>query len=252
MPPSPDTSSANERKPAAQLLDEINALPADWHGAGSFMPHVLATFARLASRRTLRHTAETGAGRSTLLLSHLSDQHTVFSLDQDESLSQVRESPLLHRASVSFVDGPTQVTLPGHAFPGPLDLVLLDGPHAFPFVELEYYHFYPKVATGGLLIIDDIHIPTIRNLHRFLCECEMWRLLEVSHTTSFFERTAAPTFDPLGDSWWEQGYNKRRFPQFPSLHLHALPLLSKVLPKSLKNWLMARAGKSAAAKLPLL
>src|SRR2546428_473022 len=40
---------------------------------------------------------------------------------------------------------------------------------------------------------------------------EMFELREVVDTTSFFRRTDAPTFSPLGDSWWTQRYNQRAF-----------------------------------------
>ena len=46
----------------------------------------------------------------------------------------------------------------------PIDIVLIDGPHAYPFPDLEYYYFYPHIVTGGLLIIDAINIPSIRNM----------------------------------------------------------------------------------------
>ena len=38
----------------------------------------------------------------------------------------------------------------------------------------------------------------------------MFRLLEVVGTTAFFERTSAPPFDPHGDGWWLQNFNKNR------------------------------------------
>lgn len=247
--PSPTDQPARPPLDLAKLVADINHLPADWHDAGTFMSHVMVAFAEQAAQRPIRHSVETGAGRSTLLLSHLSAQHTVFSLDQGDSLSSVRRCPLLRESAVTFVDGPTQATLPSHTFAGPLDLVLLDGPHAFPFVELEYYHLYPKVAEGGLLVIDDIHIPTIHNMYKFLRECEMWSLQKTVHTTAFFRRTAAPVFDPMGDSWWLQGYNKRKFPQFPQWHLYAVPLLSKILPQRVKTWLTDRAGRSAARRI---
>ncbi len=42
----------------------------------------------------------------------------------------------------------------------PYDCVLIDGPHGYPFPDMEYYYFYPLIKPGGILIIDDIHIPS--------------------------------------------------------------------------------------------
>src|SRR5436309_14222224 len=86
---------------------------------------------------------------------------------------------------------------------------LIDGPHAYPFPDLEYFCLYPHLEAGGLLVIDDIHIPTIQNLFRFLRTDAMFRLVEICGKTAFFERTGVPPFDPWGDGWWLQACNRR-------------------------------------------
>jgi len=126
-------------------------------------------------------------------------------------LAKVRASPLLKRDAVNFVAGPTQQRLPHHAFTDRLQLVLIDGPHGYPFPELEYYFFYPHLDEDARLVIDDIHIPIIFRLFSFLRE-EMFDVLGVASTTAFFRRNSAPLFNPLADGWWLQNYNKRRFP----------------------------------------
>jgi hypothetical protein len=155
---------------------------------------------------------ETGCGKTTVLLSHLSRSHRVFSLDEDGSVAAVKALPSFDATRVEFVMGPTQRTLPVQRFERNLGLVLLDGPHAFPFAELEYWHLYPHLVPGGLLVVDDIHIPTIHHLFDFLRDDEMFELLEVVEKTAFFRRTDAPVFDPFGEGWWRQRYNARRFP----------------------------------------
>ena len=194
------------------LLAALAALPADWHGAGGLEIPNLESLARLAATRNIRRSVETGAGKSTLLLSHLSEHHLVFALDAGDSLTRAADSRLLRRDHVQFVDGPSQLTLMGHAFTEPLQLAFIDGPHGFPFPNLEYWKIYPHLETGALLVIDDIHIPTIRQLFDFLREDEMFTLVETVGKTAFFERTVAPTFSPLEDGWWLQAYNTRRFP----------------------------------------
>src|SRR5256885_11641572 len=67
----------------------------------------------------------------------------------------------------------------------------------------------PTWRLAALLILDDIHIPTVHNLFRFLRREAMFELDEVVQTTAFFTRTSAATFDRFGDGWWLQNYNAR-------------------------------------------
>jgi len=198
------------------VLSEIRQIAPTLHRAGTFSDLTLEAIFRHVSRRRVARSAETGSGASTLLLSHVSGDHTVFALDAGTgSVRSIEGSPLLRREIVTFVEGPTQLTLPRHQFTHPLQLVLLDGPHGYPFPDLEYYYLYPHLAADGLLIVDDIHIPTITNLFDFLSADEMFDLLEVVETTAFFRRTDAPTFSPIGDGWWTQRYNQRAFESTP-------------------------------------
>lgn len=199
--------------PLSDLLRRIVALPLDWHGAGTVSPIVLEALRRHATAGgEIRNSVETGTGRTTLLLSHLSRNHLVFTQDDSgeyDSLSRVRASELLNLATVTFVVGPTQRTLVGHEFTAPIDLAFIDGPHAYPFPELEYWAIYPHLVSGALLVIDDVQIPTIANLVDVLSADAMYDLIEVVHTAAFFRRTSAPAVDPYGEGWWLQGINAR-------------------------------------------
>lgn len=191
-----------------ELRAKILEAQPNLHGAGTVSADALHAMVKHAGNRIIRHSAETGCGATTLMLSHLSKQHTVFALDIGGSVANVRRSPLLREGAVSFIIGPSQRTLPQHDFAEKLQLVLIDGPHGYPFPDLEYYFLYPYLDSGALLILDDIQIRSIHNLFNFLRDDAMFRLDEVVRTTAFFTRTAAPTFDPLGDGWHHQGYNK--------------------------------------------
>jgi hypothetical protein len=219
-------------------IREITALPLEWPLSGSLRPQVLETLARHASEGAVAHSAETGAGKSTLLLSQLSGHHIVFTRDDTgdgDSLPEVRASPLLRRQVVEFVVGPTQETLVAHRFAHPLDVVLIDGPHGFPFPHLEYYVLYPQLAPGALLVLDDVHIRSVNDVFRFLRDDPMFSLLEVVRTTAFFRRTEAPAFHPLGDGWWLQPYNLRIRPRLAGLP--AAEALKALVPLSVKETL---------------
>ena len=204
------------------------------HSAGTFSARTFEAIARAAHKRQIRNSVETGSGVTTLLFSHLSDHHMVFALDGGSgSITNVRRSPLLRQNVVTFVEGPTQATLPQYRFTEKLQVVLIDGPHGYPFPDLEYYFLYPHLETGVLLILDDIHIPTVQNLFQFLRRDAMFELDEIVQTTAFFTRTGAPTFDPFGDGWWQQNYNSK-----PLLRYVWKERIRSLLPTSIQRGLM--------------
>lgn len=192
-----------------KILDDLKKLPQTWHASGPLDDNVLKTLAdHCRDYGTITRSVETGAGKSTLFFSQISCRHTVFAIDIGKSLTRVRESDLLKPDVVEFVEGPTQLTVPAYQFAEKLDLVLIDGPHGYPFPDLEYYFFYQHITEGGLLIIDDINIPTIKRMVEIIKSDDMFDCLGVISKTMILKRTGAPLFDPLADGWWDQHYNK--------------------------------------------
>ena len=226
------------------LVEKISRLPQAWHAGGTVNAITLRTIARhAAALGTIEHSAETGSGRTTLLFSHLSADHRVFALDEGDSVGAVRRSDLLKPGTVSFIEGPTQVTMPLHAFPASLQLALIDGPHGYPFPDLEYWHLYPRIATDGLLMVDDILIPTIRRMFEVIRADDMFELLEVvDRNLAVFRRTTAPLIDPNSDSWWLQGYNRAHYERTlqPRLKERAVDAIAGRVPGGLKDVVPAR------------
>lgn len=194
------------------VVGEIIRASQSLHRSGTFSTRAFEALVRHASQYEILNSAETGSGASTLLFSHLSKRHVVFALDGGtDSVRAVQTSPFLRSDVVTFVEGPTQITLPSHRFEEKLQLTLIDGPHAYPFPDLEYYYFYEHLDENALLVLDDIHIRSVNNLFEFLRADDMFDLSEVVDTTAFFRRTDAPIFPRFGDGWWMQGYNRRDF-----------------------------------------
>ncbi len=197
----------------SQLIDDIAYLPEDWHGEGCVGINILKAIVRYSEDfKTINQTIETGSGKTTLLFSHLSKQHLVFALDKGESISKVRNSKLFNPTNITFIEGPTQRTLPKFYFKCDSDIILIDGPHGYPFPDIEYFYLYPTLKTGGLLIIDDIMIPSINRMFEILKADAMYQLIDIiDDNTAFFKRTNAPLIDPESDSWWLQGFNEIYF-----------------------------------------
>lgn len=197
------------------LFKRISMLPKDFHKAGCLSIDRLASIVSHLTDIPLDHSLETGSGLSTLILANISRHHLVFSIDGGNgSLENVRKSSFFNKENTEIIEGPTQHTLPRYSFQYELDFALIDGPHGFPFPHLEYYYIYQHLKAGAVMVLDDIHIPSITDLFNFINDDEMFELLEISNkTTAIYRRTSAPMFSPTGDNWWTQRYNKKKFPE---------------------------------------
>jgi hypothetical protein len=163
-------------------------------------------------------TLETGCGKSTIMFSNLSAKHYVFAYDdrnsEGSSVDMVQQDPEFKADRAVFVYGPTQKTLPFHKFADDdmFDVILIDGPHGYPFPDFEYALLYERLKTNGILIIDDVHIPSIGHMYDLLREDRMYEEIGVFSTTGLLRRTAVDGVPGDGDHWYEQAYNYARFP----------------------------------------
>jgi hypothetical protein len=206
-----------------EALQWARGQPSWWHDSGNLGILVLERLCYHNQRVGARFTAETGCGLSTVILSAAVERHYCFTVATGNSLAKVQAASPFRSETVAFVVGPSQLTLQNFSFSHALDSVLIDGAHGFPFAQLDYYFLYPHIRKGGVLIVDDIHIPVVKQLYEVLREDAMWAHLEDTVCTAFFERTDAPLFDPHADNWWLQGFNKKHFPNRESLE----PVLGK-------------------------
>ena len=178
---------------------------AAFHSWDAMAPAALAAIQR---RGRFRASAETGSGGSTIVLSNVSDRHIAFAIEgENRTISQLRLHADLGSAGVMFVEGESKRTLPQYRFVGDLDLVLLDGPHAYPLPQIEFAYLSPHLRVGGWLVIDDLQIPAVHELFRFLEREPSWALEEVAVRTAFFRRVHQP--EPGPDNWTRQGMNRR-------------------------------------------
>jgi hypothetical protein len=203
--------------PIADEMGSHSERYAGSHMAGSFPTSTMQKIETLLRPVELNRTAETGCGKTTIMFSQLSAEHTIFTVDdrgegENSSLGFVLDYPKTRRETLRAVFGPSQKTLPRHNFEAPLDCVFIDGPHGFPYPELEYYYFYPQLREGALLFINNIHIPSLARFWDIVSEDRMFEVQQVIDTLGVLRRTSAPVFDPYGDNWCYQRYNQRRVP----------------------------------------
>jgi Methyltransferase domain len=86
-----------------------------------------------------------------------------------------------------------------------LDFVFIDGAHRYPFAEIDYHFTEQKLKVGGYMVIDDVHMPSVKQLYRFLKKEKNWKLDELVGNTAFFIKTSE---EILINDWQNQGINE--------------------------------------------
>ena len=142
-------------------------------------------------------TLETGCGMSTVVFAATGADHITISPFESES-DQVRDwcaDRGISTGRVTFVDDISERVLPGMDL-GDLDLVLVDGAHAFPQVFIDWYYASQSLRVGGLLLIDDLPLWTGYVLHGFLRQEPGWEFVQsFAGRIALFRKTAP--MDPM-------------------------------------------------------
>ena len=79
----------------------------------------------------------------------------------------------------------------------PLDLVLVDGAHAFPYPTLDWWFLAPYVKIGGLMLLDDAYMPPVAAVVDHVRGSSAWTLEEPpSFRTAVARKLAEEVPDP--------------------------------------------------------
>jgi hypothetical protein len=122
-------------------------------------------------------TLETGAGVSTVLFAMKRAHHVCVAPDGEE-IARIEEFCDAHhvpRDRLTFEVDFSERVLPRLQIDG-LDLVLIDGAHAFPIPFLDWYYAAARLRVGGLLLVDDTQLWTGHTLKTFLAAEPGWTL----------------------------------------------------------------------------
>jgi len=146
-------------------------------------------------------TLETGAGVSTVYFALLRCRHTAIT-------PLAREVDLIRRFCaehgialdrVELIVGRSEYALP--RMPGePLDLVLVDGRHAFPSPFIDWFYGAAALRTGGWMVVDDTHLLTGRTLLEFMTEDPHWGAVSEIGKSAVFEKLD----DGVHDAEWDE------------------------------------------------
>jgi Methyltransferase domain len=194
--------------------EELYADPPQVHVDDSGRVHgdwALSTAALCEIERLVQpgdRTLETGVGVSTALLALLGTEHTVIAplADEVRRFRAYCGDRGIGLERVSFEHGWSQHVLPALEIEA-LDLVLIDGSHAFPIPFLDWFYTAGLLREGGVLVVDDTQLWTGRVLHDFLLAEEGWQHEASPERATVFRKTMP--FD-AGVSWVRQPYVTHR------------------------------------------
>lgn len=153
-------------------------------------------------------TLETGSGVSTVMFALKGTRHTCITPDPGEP-ARIRaycERQGIGHTGISFITERSEYALPCLREQD-FDVALIDGRHGFPTPFLDWFYMAGMLKSGGLVMIDDLHIWTAELLKRFLLAEPGWKLMG--------ETGRAAIFLKLDDSaqkkeWGDQPYVFRR------------------------------------------
>src|ERR687883_850700 len=161
------------------LTDDLRASPPGLHGAGDeYWGLAWAALGWLEDNVSRgMATLETGSGSSTLVFAARGAEHEAVTPDPAEE-ARIRaecERRGISSERVRFLIGPSHKVLPRWE-PRPLDLVLVDGAHGFPYPTLDWWYLAPHLKIGGLMLLDDAYMPPVAAVVDHLRDSKAWRL----------------------------------------------------------------------------
>jgi hypothetical protein len=160
------------------LTDSLRGAPPGLHGGREFWGLAWAALEWL--ERNVHEgmaTLETGAGASTIVFAGRGAEHEAVTPEADEE-ARIRRACRergIDDSRLTFHIGRSQEVLP--SLPErPLDLVLVDGAHGFPYPVLDWWHLAPRLREGGRMLLDDAYLPAVSAVVDYVRSRDAWEL----------------------------------------------------------------------------
>jgi len=177
-------------------------------------------------------TLETGAGCSTLVFAIRRAKHTTIT-PSDTEIRRIKEYAAdngIDLNTVRFVLEPSERYLPRYDEVG-LDLVLLDGKHAFPWPMIDWFFTADRLKRGGWMLLDDAQMRSVAILVDFMSADPAWELVHnFSGKTLGFRKVRDNVLDV---AWHMQPWTvKQPIAKYPGLHQRIWRRLGRLLRRS--------------------
>lgn len=184
------------------LVDRIRAHPPLVHSAGSRYWGLAWPALRWLEQNVEpgMTTLETGSGASTIVFAARGARHIAISPDpgEHEGIKRYCAENGIATEQLGFFAGSSHEVLRDQWKPEPLDVVLVDGAHGFPYPVLDWWFTEPHVKVGGRVLLDDAYLTSVNVVARYLRHSPSWELETVAgQRTPCFRKLddAPPTFE---------------------------------------------------------
>ena len=155
-------------------------------------------------------TLETGAGISTLIFALRKSTHIAITPNASEvaAIQAYARTNLISLERVEFIIEPSDLYLPRCASQD-LDLVFIDGKHAFPWPIIDWFYTADKLKEEGILILDDLQMSSVSILRDFILEDPRWKFIKSFGRRTLAARKIAKSVHDV--AWHMQPYISRRY-----------------------------------------
>jgi hypothetical protein len=160
-------------------------------------------------------TLETGAGASTMVFAARGAVHDAVTPDaeEEERIRRACSERGIDDSRVTFHIGRSHEVLPTLE-PEPLDLVLVDGAHGFPYPVLDWWYLAGRVRDDGQMLLDDAYLPSVAAIVDYARASEAWRLEEpASFRTARLRKLRDE--EPPGDADARAAHGRMSFSYLP-------------------------------------
>lgn len=155
---------------------------------------------------------ETGAGLSSIVILRRGVTRLISitpQADEFEAIKTYCAGVGIATAAWQPVTASSLEWLPGAALPA-LDLVLIDGAHAFPAPFVDWHYTAESLKVGGLVVVDDLQLVTGRILADFLRADTRWEEVYRDRRFAAYRKRVHPIRDD--QDWLSQAWVARSNP----------------------------------------
>lgn len=152
-----------------------------------------------------QRTLEIGSGASTLVFAAAGAEHTAISpvSYEHDRIREYADQIGVDLSTTTFIADFSDNVVPH--LDQPLDAALIDGSHAFPWAVVEWHFLRKLLKPGGLLLLDDVPIPAVTPVYRYVHAEPDWALVRLlDRRTAAFHKIRET---PLTQTWRQQGMN---------------------------------------------
>ncbi len=185
-------------------------------------------------------TLEIGSGSSTIVLAASGATHEAITPASSEEAAVRRACDTfgIDSSHVTFHIGLSHDVLPRWDA-RPLDLVLIDGAHGFPYPILDWWFLAPHIRVGGQVLLDDAYLPAVGGIVDFAKGSSAWRLEDaVSFRTARLRKLSDDPAPFDADS--RASHGRMRFAYLPPARRTAASVRQRLFSTHAGLWLVER------------